>query len=86
MLNLWKIFNFQEIDPSGGMSELPNDFGDGEGSYADFLRSIYENLADHVFLMFLIKDFLQAGKAMLVEMVGSFPGIDEAVSFSEVMK
>jgi arsenite-transporting ATPase len=50
-----------EIDPSGGMGELPSDFNDNE-------------------------DFLTAGKAMLQEMVGSFPGIDEAVSFSEVMK
>ncbi len=49
-----------EIDPSGGITELPDDVG-GE-------------------------DFLTAGKAMLQEMVGSFPGIDEAVSFSEVMK
>lgn len=50
-----------EIDPSGGMSELPDDMNGEE-------------------------DFLSAGKAMLQEMVGSFPGIDEAVSFSEVMK
>lgn len=49
-----------EIDPSGGITELPDEVG-GE-------------------------DFLSAGKAMLQEMVGSFPGIDEAVSFSEVMK
>ncbi|CAF0711156.1 unnamed protein product [Brachionus calyciflorus] len=48
-----------EIDPSGGIGELPDDFGE---------------------------DFITAGKAMLQEMVGSFPGIDEAVSFSEVMK
>lgn len=49
-----------EIDPSGGITELPDEVG-GE-------------------------DFFTAGKAMLQEMVGSFPGIDEAVSFSEVMK
>lgn len=49
-----------EIDPSGGITELPDDIG-GE-------------------------DIFTAGKQMLQEMVGSFPGIDEAVSFSEVMK
>lgn len=49
-----------EIDPNGGITELPDDVG-GE-------------------------DIFTAGKAMLQEMVGSFPGIDEAVSFSEVMK
>lgn len=48
-----------EIDPSGGVGELPDDLGE---------------------------DFISAGKAMLQDMVGSFPGIDEAVSFSEVMK
>lgn len=54
--NLWAM----EIDPNGGITELPDDVG-GE-------------------------DIFTAGKAMLQEMVGSFPGIDEAVSFSEVMK
>ena len=49
-----------EIDPSGGIGELPDDFGS--------------------------EDFFSAGKALLQDMVGSFPGIDEAVSFSEVMK
>jgi arsenite/tail-anchored protein-transporting ATPase len=52
-----------EIDPNGGLAELPDELGTGGG-----------------------EDFITAGKAMLQEMVGSFPGIDEAVSFSEVMK
>ena len=52
-----------EIDPNGGLAELPAELGTGGG-----------------------EDFITAGKAMLQEMVGSFPGIDEAVSFSEVMK
>jgi arsenite/tail-anchored protein-transporting ATPase len=54
-----------EIDPNGGLAELPDELGTGGGGG---------------------EDFITAGKAMLQEMVGSFPGIDEAVSFSEVMK
>ena len=50
-----------EIDPNGGMAELPDDLANNE-------------------------DFISQGKAMLQEMLGSFPGVDEAVSFSEVMK
>ena len=37
-----RIKDFQitkEIDPSGGMGELPNDFSDGEG-FTLFLKSI----------------------------------------------
>jgi arsenite-transporting ATPase len=50
-----------EIDPNGGIAELPDDLANNE-------------------------DFISQGKAMLQEMLGSFPGVDEAVSFSEVMK
>lgn len=60
LVNGFTNLSAMEIDPSGGITELPDDIG-GE-------------------------DFFTAGKAMLQEMVGSFPGIDEAVSFSEVMK
>ncbi|KAI0988543.1 hypothetical protein GJ496_001808, partial [Pomphorhynchus laevis] len=51
-----------EVDPSGGMDELPDDLdqsGDG---------------------------FLSMGRRIAQEMLSSFPGIDEAVSFAEVMK
>lgn len=60
LVNGFTNLSAMEIDPSGGITELPDDVG-GE-------------------------DVFTAGKAMLQEMVGSFPGIDEAVSFSEVMK
>ncbi|CAF4103860.1 unnamed protein product, partial [Adineta steineri] len=49
-----------EIDPSGGISELPDDNEDSE--------------------------LWTVGRSMFQEMLSSFPGIDEAVSFSEVMK
>jgi len=32
------------------------------------------------------KELWTAGRSMFQEMLSSFPGIDEAVSFSEVMK
>lgn len=49
-----------EIDPSGGISELPDDNEESE--------------------------LWTVGRSMFQEMLSSFPGIDEAVSFSEVMK
>lgn len=50
-----------EIDPSGGINELPDDHDDNSDLWANS-RSLFQ------------------------EMLQSFPGIDEAVSFSEVMK
>ncbi|CAF2859231.1 unnamed protein product [Rotaria sp. Silwood2] len=49
-----------EIDPSGGISELPDDNEESE--------------------------LWTVGRSMFQDMLSSFPGIDEAVSFSEVMK
>ncbi|CAF0763833.1 unnamed protein product [Didymodactylos carnosus] len=49
-----------EIDPSGGISELPDDTDDSE--------------------------LWTVGRSVFQDMLSSFPGIDEAVSFSEVMK
>lgn len=61
MVNGYTNLYAMEIDPNGGIAELPDDNEGGE-------------------------DLISAGKAMLQEMLGSFPGVDEAVSFSEVMK
>ncbi|CAF4718884.1 unnamed protein product, partial [Rotaria sp. Silwood2] len=52
-----------EIDPSVGISELPDD---NEESVKSELWTV--------------------GRSMFQDMLSSFPGIDEAVSFSEVMK
>ncbi len=73
-----------EIDPNGGISELPDDFGAGGEGLSPALSLSRSN--PRPTKPRTRKDFLSAGKAMLQEMVGSFPGIDEAVSFSEVMK
>lgn len=50
-----------EIDPSGGISELPDDHEENDELWSN-------------------------GRSLFQEMLQSFPGIDEAVSFSEVMK
>lgn len=51
-----------EVDPSGGLDELPDDLNDSG------------------------EDFLSLGRRIAQEMLSSLPGIDEAVSFAEVMK
>lgn len=82
-LNYHILLLLKEIDPNGGITELPDDIGGGEGF--DLLTILILLWRLNVIEWFFL-DIFTAGKAMLQEMVGSFPGIDEAVSFSEVMK
>lgn len=39
-----------------------------------------------IFFTFFIVDVMSMGKNMVKELLGAFPGIDEAMSFAEVMR
>eukprot|EP00095_Tigriopus_kingsejongensis_P000764 snap_masked-scaffold67_size430214-processed-gene-0.2 protein:Tk00764 transcript:snap_masked-scaffold67_size430214-processed-gene-0.2-mRNA-1 annotation:"arsenical pump-driving atpase" len=52
-----------EVDPNAGVTELPEEYFEGEGSEA-----------------------WKMSRGLIQELVGAFPGIDEAMSFAEVMK
>lgn len=62
LVNGFQNLYAMEVDPSGGIDELPDDVDDSEDG------------------------FLSVGKRIAREMLTSLPGIDEAVSFAEVMK
>lgn len=52
-----------EVDPNAGVTELPEEYFEGEGNEA-----------------------WKMSRGLIQELVGAFPGIDEAMSFAEVMK
>ena len=39
-----------------------------------------------IFFLFFTIDVMSMGKNMVKELLGAFPGIDEAMSFAEVMR
>ena len=69
-----------EVDPNIGFAELPEEYFTGVGEN-DAWRS-----SKNVIQVRFPTGFLVYASVILQELLGAFPGIDEAMSYAEVMK
>ena len=73
----------QEIDPNVGVGQLPEEFFEGDSSKS---KNTPFTVVCSLTCSFTSLDLLGAGKQMMAEFLQAFPGIDEAMSYAEVMK
>jgi arsenite-transporting ATPase len=76
-----------EVDPNAGLYELPEEYFEGEGGDAwKMSRGVIQVSKNCIFPEIFLKTFLNIKIIAFQEVLGAFPGIDEAMSYAEVMK
>lgn len=78
-----------EIDPNAGITELPDDYFENETGYFILKSVLFPYFHKSLLPMLVILgvgETMRLSKSVMQEIVGAFPGIDEAMSYAEVMK